>query len=129
VLIHGHSCFLQKIIRRAKLHAATPFVKFAQFAVFFFLSANGRSSESKRACSFCRVVTDEDEVNYPNYAIFSVHPKTTIPASRIGYKACLFVRNPLPIDVFSQKTATPVCAPREGATIGTRGFRSFSEAF
>ncbi|MBR6188552.1 MAG: hypothetical protein IKQ59_06305 [Prevotella sp.] len=32
VFIHGHSCFLQKIIRRAKLHAATPFVQFAQFA-------------------------------------------------------------------------------------------------
>jgi hypothetical protein len=32
MVIHGHSCFLQKIIRRAKLHAATPFVQFAQFA-------------------------------------------------------------------------------------------------
>ncbi len=28
--------FLQKIIRRAKLHAATSFVKFAQFAVLIF---------------------------------------------------------------------------------------------
>jgi hypothetical protein len=37
VFIHGHSCFLQKIIRRAKLHAATPFVQFAIFAVFIFL--------------------------------------------------------------------------------------------
>jgi hypothetical protein len=31
--------------------------------------------------------------------------------------------------VILQKSATPVCAQGEGATIGTRGFRSFSMPF
>ena len=35
MVIYGHSCFKKtsSLIRRAKLHAATPFVKFVPFAV------------------------------------------------------------------------------------------------
>ena len=110
VFIHGHSCFLQKIIRRAKPHAATPFVKFAKFADKRTLHVDllkRRTDGAARAkmClhNLCRVVTDEGKANYPNETNF------------FHALFCVILR----------KTGKPVCAPGEGATIGTRGFRTF----